>query len=116
DSSQNSELGITKINTSQRRSIGVEFGNNFSMDLVPSIEYKKDESYKVFDKRTLEAIHSNPKYHGKLLSEANDKLNGKLVPIIKLLKSWRRSKCEYVKSFHLEILAVQVLKNEQIDT
>jgi low affinity Fe/Cu permease len=32
-----------------------------------------------------------------------------LVPLIKILKSWKREKCGYLKSFHLELLAVEIL-------
>ena len=49
----NTKLGITIINTEQRRSIGVEFGSNFQIDIVPAIEIEKDKLYKIFDKRTL---------------------------------------------------------------
>lgn len=113
---ENTELGITKINDSQRRSVGVEFGNNFQIDAVPAIQIEKDTLYKIFDKRTLKSIKSNPKLHGKLLSEANERTGGMLIPIVKLLKSWKRSKCDYVKSFHLELLAVNLLGGGSIDS
>src|SRR5262245_49264148 len=32
---ENTALGITAINETQRRSVGVEFGNNFQIDVVP---------------------------------------------------------------------------------
>ena len=112
------DIDITFINTKQRRSIGVEFGKKFQIDLVPAIEIEKDQRYKIFDKNTLQAIESNPKLHGSNLTSANEtsKSGGikRLVPIVKLLKSWKRDKCDYVKSFHLEMLAVKILGNEEI--
>lgn len=106
---ESSKIGITGVNDTQRRSVCVEFGTNFRIDVVPSIEIVKDELYKIYDRRTLKSVRSNPKLHGKLLTEANERTGGKLVPIIKILKSWRREKCDYVKSFHLELLSVEVL-------
>ena len=112
------ELGITNINEGQRRSIGLEFGSNFQIDIVPAIQIKKDALYKIFDKNTLEAIKSNPKLHSKNLTEANDNSESgstkRLVPIVKLLKSWKREKCDYLKSFHLEMLAIKILGDEEI--
>lgn len=109
-------IGITE----QNRSIAVEYKDSFQIDVVPAIELVKDEIYKIFDKRTRQPVESNPKLHGSNLSEANQSTEygsvRRLVPIIKLLKSWKRDKCDYVKSFHLELLAVEILKDEPIET
>jgi len=113
--SEDTELGITAINEDQRRSIGVEFGNNFQIDVVPAVQIEKDELYKIFDRRTLEAVESNPKLHGKLLSEANESTEGLLVPLIKILKAWKREKCDYVKSFHIELMAVKIFTGTTIE-
>jgi hypothetical protein len=111
---ENTKLGITDINDTQRRSVCVQFGNNFQIDVVPAIEVEKDVRYKIFDNQTLKAVKSNPKLHAQLLSEANDRTGGKLVPTIKMLKSWKRDKCDYMKSFHLELLAVDILGGKEI--
>ena len=110
---ENPKFGINSINDSQRRSVCVEYGNNFFIDVVPSIEIEKDKLYKIFDKRTLAPVNSNPKLHAQLLTDANELTGGKLVPIIKMLKSWKREKCDYMKSFHLELLAVEILGGEK---
>ena len=104
----------------QSRSIGVEYRGNFQIDVVPAIEIEKDKLYRIFDKKTRQPVDSNPKLHGKNLSEANKNTKSgsvrRLVPIIKLLKSWKRDKCDYVKSFHLELLAVEILRDEPIES
>ena len=113
------EPDIVRI-TEQNRSIAVEYDGGFQIDVVPAIEIEKDELYKIFDKRTRQPVESNPRLHGKNLSEANEATEygsiKRLVPIIKLLKSWKRDKCDYVKSFHLEMLAVEILKDEKLET
>jgi len=102
----------------QKRSVGIIYKENFQIDVVPAIQIEKDKRYKIFDKGTLSAIESNPKLHGQNLTDANESsISGeikRLVPIIKILKSWKRNKCNYVKSFHLEILAVEILKDTEI--
>lgn len=113
---ENPELGVTAINETQRRSIGVEFGQNFQIDIVPAVEIEKDVLYKIFDRRTLEAVQSNPKLHAELLTKANEDTGGLLVPLIKILKAWKREKCDYVKSFHIELLAVKIFTGTTIGT
>ncbi len=113
---ENSDLAITVINEEQRRSVGVEFGNNFQIDIVPAIQIEKDKLYKIFDRRTLEAVKSNPKLHGELLSKANENAGGLLVPLIKILKAWKREKCDYVKSFHIELMAVKIFTGSTIES
>jgi len=113
---ENPDLGITAIDEEQRRSVGVEFGNNFQIDIVPSIQIEVDKLYKIFDRHTLEAVRSNPKLHGELLSKANENNGGLLVPLIKILKGWKREKCDYVKSFHIELMAVKIFTGKSIES
>ncbi len=113
---ENPELGITKINEEQRRSIGVEFGGNFQIDIVPAVEIEKDLLYKIFDRRTLESVQSNPKLHAELLTKANEDTGGLLVPLIKILKAWKREKCDFVKSFHIELMAVKIFSGSTIES
>jgi hypothetical protein len=113
--SEDGDLGITAINEDQRRSVGIEFGNNFQIDIVPAVQIEKDKLYKIFDRRTLEAVKSNPKLHGELLSKANEDAGGLLVPLIKILKAWKREKCDYVKSFHVELMAIKIFNGTTIE-
>ena len=114
---KNDDADIEEIQE-QKRSIGVIYKDNFQIDVVPAIQIEKDKRYKIFDKSTLQAVESNPKLHGSNLTSANDVSESdgikRLVPIVKLLKSWKREKCDYVKSFHLEILVVNILGSEEI--
>ena len=118
DEIKSEDSDIEKIDDKQRRSIGVVYKDNFQIDVVPAVQIEKDKLYKIFDKRTQSAVNSNPKLHGKNLTDANDatasNLTKRLVPIVKMLKSWRREKCDYLKSFHLELLVVETLKDAEI--
>src|SRR3990167_1240926 len=120
DEIKSGDSDIEKIDDKQRRSIGVIYKDNFQIDVVPAIQIEKDKRYKIFDKSTLQAVESNPKLHGSNLTSANETSESggvkRLVPIVKLLKSWKREKCDYVKSFHLEMLAVEILGGEEISS
>lgn len=102
----------------QRRSIAVVYNDGFQIDVVPAIQIEKDKKYKIFDKKSQKAVDSNPKLHGTNLTNANEATASdsvkRMVPIVKLLKGWKREKCDYMKSFHLELLAVEILKDEEI--
>jgi molybdopterin converting factor small subunit len=104
----------------QKRSIGVIYKDNFQIDVVPAIQIEKDKKYKIFDKRSQKAVLSNPKLHGENLTTANESTESggikRLVPIVKLLKSWKREKCSYIKSFHLELLIVEILGKSEINS
>lgn len=116
---KNNDADIVEIQE-QKRSIGVIYKDNFQIDVVPAIQIEKDKRYKIFDKSTLQAVESNPKLHGSNLTSANEASESggvkRLVPIVKLLKFWKWEKCDYVKSFHLEMLAVEILGGEEISS
>ena len=116
---KNDDADIVEIQD-QKRSVGVIYKDNFQIDVVPAIQIEKDKRYKIFDKSTLQAVESNPKLHGSNLTSANETSESggikRLVPLVKLLKFWKREKCDYVKSFHLEMLAVDILGDEEISS
>lgn len=118
DEIKSGDSDIERIDDKQRRSIGVIYKDNFQIDVVPAVQIEKDKLYKIFDKRTQAAVNSNPKLHGKNLTDANDATASnsvkRLVPIVKILKSWKRAKCDYLKSFHLELLVIEALKGEEV--
>ncbi len=102
----------------QNRSVGVIYIDNFQIDAVPAIQVEKDVLYKIYDKTSGQAVMSNPKLHGERLTQANEASESggvpRLVPIVKILKSWKRDRCTYLKSFHLEMLVVEILGGNEI--
>ncbi len=43
--------------------------------------------------------------------EANKHHRGNLVPLIKMIKSWNKGNGSFFRSFHLEVLALEALRN-----
>lgn len=101
----------------QTHSVTIEYDEEFSIDVIPAFEINS-ELYKIphVSENSDIWLESNPKIHGEKLTEANDTTNGLLVPLVKLLKAWKRDKCSYVKSFHLELLAIEIINNSGIES
>lgn len=99
----------------QTHSITIEYDEEFSIDVIPAFKIN-DSLYKIphVSKDGISWLESNPKIHQEILTKANKSSGGILIPIIKLLKSWKRDKCDYVKSFHLELLVMQILVGEKV--
>lgn len=114
------DLGITEIIEEQRKSVGVSFGSDFQIDIVPSIEVEPKEKYKIFDRRTGKAVVSNPKKHGKRLREASEQTESggvqRLRSVVRMLKAWKRDKFPDLKSFHLELLVVEILGDTELES
>jgi len=101
----------------QTHSVTIEYDEEFSIDVIPAFEINS-ELYKIphVSEKSDSWLESNPKIHGEKLTESNDTVNGLLVPLVKLLKAWKRDKCSYVKSFHLELLAIEIINNSDIES
>jgi len=106
-----------KTKIQQTHSVTIEYDEEFGIDVIPAFEINSD-LYKiphVSDDSDL-WLESNPKIHKEKLTNVNNTVNGLLVPIVKLLKAWKRDKCSYVKSFHLELLAIEIINNSEVES
>lgn len=59
-------------------------------------------------------LETDPKKHVSIMTEANKAHNGDLVRIIKMIKGWNKTHGSFFRSFHLEVLALEVFKNVTI--
>jgi hypothetical protein len=59
-------------------------------------------------------LETDPKQHVIIMSEANKFHKGNLVPIIKIIKSWNKAHGSFFRSFHLEVLALEIFQNVNI--
>jgi hypothetical protein len=59
-------------------------------------------------------LETDPKKHVALMSAANKAHAGNLVPLIKMIKAWNKTHGSFFRSFHLEVLALEVLNNVKI--
>jgi hypothetical protein len=59
-------------------------------------------------------LETDPKKHVELVASANKAHASDLVPLIKMIKAWNKSHSSHFRSFHLEVLALQILQNVKI--
>ncbi|WP_449397029.1 SMODS domain-containing nucleotidyltransferase [Devosia riboflavina] len=74
--------------------------SDFKVDVVPSF-VRKGGGYLIPSFELNKWISTDPKKHVELWSTSNKAHNGDLVPLIKMLKGWNKSR-SLLKSFHLE--------------
>ncbi|MBR0960886.1 CBASS oligonucleotide cyclase [Bradyrhizobium japonicum] len=87
--------------------------SDFMVDVVPGF-YREGGGFLIPNSITKTWLPTDPKKHVELMSAANEAHNGDLVPLIKMIKAWNRSHSAYFRSFHLEVLALQILNNVTI--
>lgn len=99
-------LGYTEVEAN-RRSICVSLGS-VEMDVVPVIANPREEGgWLIADKSEEQWLVTNPMGHNQWASAVNKKANGYFVPLVKLVKWWRRENLPHLrrpKGFILETL------------
>ncbi len=86
---------------------------DFKVDVVPAF-HRQGGGYLIPDTRGKRWIPTDPKEHVKISAAANKAHRGELVPLIKMIKQWNRKISFPFQSFHLEVLAWDILDNVTI--
>jgi SMODS domain-containing protein len=100
----------------QRRAVTVEFTDSadeervMSFDVVPA--FAKSDHYEIPDTGTKKGwTETNPKIHFEKAKEANDAFGGEWKGMVRMAKSWNRTKDKIIKpSFLIEVMALEVLR------
>lgn len=83
--------------------------NDFLVDVVPGF-HAQGGGYIIANSIKQEWISTNPVRHVELISNSNQAHEYKLVPLIKMIKAWNRNTGNFFHSFHLEVLALEIMK------
>jgi predicted nucleotidyltransferase len=100
----------------QRRAVTVEFTDSADEERVTSFDvvpvFTKSHNYEIPDTGTKEGwTETNPKIHFDKAKDANDAFNGEWKGMVRMAKSWNRTKDKIIKpSFLIEVMALQVLR------
>lgn len=86
---------------------------DFIVDVVPGFN-RKGGGYLIPNSITQKWISTDPKKHVEIFSSANSAHDGNLVPLIKMIKGWNKNSGKYFSSFHLEVMALQILNGVTI--
>jgi hypothetical protein len=94
--------------TPQARSVNVVLpGISFGFDLVPAW-YRDPDGFWIPDTELGQWLPTNPEYHARLMTDANKASDGKLKPMIKMAKHWSRHNYDYLRSFHIELICLNI--------
>lgn len=110
-----------------RRSIKVvnplpEEKTDITLDILPAVEVNDGSGYLLVpDREQKEWVITNPRGHIQAISKANDSLDKKLVPMVKIMKAWWSYQSSLIstesnpkprpKSFWLESLVLHMFDN-----
>ncbi len=83
--------------------------DDFTVDVVPGFT-RQGGGYLIPNSTAQSWISTDPKKHVELMAAANEAHGGDLVPLVKMIKGWNRTSGKYFNSFHLEVLALQILQ------
>ena len=95
----------------QSRSVNVKLSfYPFGFDLVPAW-FRTPDGYWIPDTDVDGWLPTDPEAHAKLLTDANDASKLKLKPLIKMTKHWSRNNYDLLRSFHLELICVDLARS-----
>jgi hypothetical protein len=94
------------------QAVTIQF-TDFAVDVVPAFE-RKGGGYWIPNSITQTWLPTDPKQHVKIWADANQVHGGDLVPLIKMFKAWNRTTNNFLRSFHLETVVLQLLKDVTI--
>jgi hypothetical protein len=94
------------------QAVTIQF-EDFKVDVIPGFN-RPGGGYSIPNSITQSWISTDPKKHVDIVTEANRTHSGEFVPLVKMIKGWNRNINRYFRSFHLEVLALEVLNNVTI--
>ncbi|MGH7798708.1 MAG: SMODS domain-containing nucleotidyltransferase [Candidatus Binatia bacterium] len=86
---------------------------DFVVDVVPGF-HRQGGGYLIPNSITQSWLATDPKRHVEITSAANKVHNGNFIPLVKMIKGWNRVHGGHFRSFHLEVLCLQLLNGVQI--
>ena len=92
----------------------IEYSDGTKVELVPAykdfIYEPKGQGYRI-PKSYHELTSADYDYDAEYISKKNEETGGYLIPTIKMLKAAKRNLFPKMKSYHLEVLAVNIIPN-----
>lgn len=80
---------------------------DFKVDVVPGFD-RRGGGYLIPDASLGHWISTDPKQHVEIWTAANKRHEGALIPLLKMVKGWNKSRGLF-RSFHLETIALKLL-------
>lgn len=87
---------------------------DFKVDVVPAF-YRRNGGYLIPDAGMNRWMSTDPQQHLQIWTAANKSHDGALVPLLKMVKGWNKSR-GLLKSFHLETITLKLLNGVKISS
>jgi hypothetical protein len=87
--------------------------SDFRADVVAGF-YRVGGGFLITNSSNNTWLPTDPKKHVDLMTAANKVHANDLVPLVKMIKAWNKSNGAYFRSFHLEVLSLQIFNNVTI--
>jgi hypothetical protein len=87
--------------------------DDFMVDVVPGFN-RQGGGYLIPNSISQSWISTDPKKHVEIFSSANAAHSEVFIPLVKMIKAWNKNIGKYFQSFHLEVMALQILNNVKI--
>lgn len=98
----------------QSRSVNVQIsGLEFGFDIIPAW-LRNPDGYWIPDTDSNTWLPTDPDAHARIMTQANDRCDGKLKPVIKMVKHWSRKNYDLIRSFHLELICADIFSREEL--
>jgi hypothetical protein len=94
------------------QAVSIRF-EDFEVDVIPGFD-RQGGGYLIPNSTTRSWLSTDPKRHVEIMSAENLAHDGQLVPLIKMVKGWNKGIDKYFRSFHLEVLALEILHGVKI--
>ncbi|AKQ70334.1 hypothetical protein A176_007246 [Myxococcus hansupus] len=100
----------------QQHSVHLEFTKSgIEFDVVPAYQHLSQELFLIPEGNTGRWIHTNPRIHKGLSTDANELAGKKFKPLIKAVKHWNRQHgSSPLRSFHLEVMGYEAFSQAPV--
>ena len=88
------------------QAVSIRF-EDFVVDVVPGFN-RQGGGYLIPNSITQSWISTDSRKHVEIMNLQNTLHKGSLVPLVKMIKCWNRNSGKYFRTFHLEVLAMQI--------
>ncbi len=94
------------------QAVTIQF-TDFMVDVVPAFN-RQGGGYLIPNSVSQTWLSTDPKKHVDIMSAANKAHDGDLIPLIKMIKGWNRTINDEFRSFHIEVMTLQILDGVRI--
>ena len=107
------EVSASRVDLSRNgRAVRISL-SSFAMDVIPGF-YRQNGGYVIPDVARSRWLATDPIKHAAIWRQADQRQNGRLIPMLRMLRAWNRCQGSPFQSLHLEGLALRIFEKAAI--